>query len=103
MSDHSVGSMLVELGDEADSITYLRKALKLFRQSPGDPGLLPRTLLNLGRAIEASAIREGNMERKAEARAMIAEGTDLARRYRGPDVTLGSEDDLNNVVKSTYR
>lgn len=103
VSLHKVGSMLLDLGDEADGITHLRKALHAFRQSPGDPGLLPRTLLKLGRAIEASAIREGNSARKAEARALMDEGTDLAMRYRGPNVTLESEDDLNNLVQSTYR
>ncbi|KAI0105430.1 hypothetical protein GGR51DRAFT_519311 [Nemania sp. FL0031] len=103
VSLHKVGSMLLDLGDESNGIAHLRKALHAFRQSPGDPGVLPRTLLKLGRTLEAKAIREGNSGQKADARAMIDEGVDLARRYKGMNVPLESEEDLNNLVKSTYR
>jgi tetratricopeptide (TPR) repeat protein/dsDNA-binding SOS-regulon protein len=103
VSLHKVGSMQLDLGNEAEGIANLTKALHAFRQSKGDKGLLPRTLLKLGRTIRSRAIRTNSYEGMIEGGTMVDEGSELAKSYRGPNVSLESEDDLNNLVKSTYR
>ncbi|KAJ5628823.1 Nb-arc and tpr domain protein [Penicillium lividum] len=103
VSLHKVDCLAFELGNIDECILYLQRALEVFRNTTGDRGLLPRTLIQLGRILTVKGNQDLDQETQEVGEAMLSEGTELAKQHRGRNVPLETEADFNRLVKTTYQ
>ncbi|VUC32123.1 unnamed protein product [Clonostachys rosea] len=100
---HKMGTLSLKLNQKERAIMYFREALDSFRGETGDRGLLPRTLITLGRALCNMAIRANDSSMATEGKRHVMHGIELAKEHKGEHVSLETQEDLDNLVESNHR
>ncbi len=103
VSFHKVGCLDYEEGFIEDAIQNLRSALATFRKATAEKGLLPRTCLKLGHVLEKVGTRKSNTTFSDEGLALQVEGKNLLSGMKVPDLRYESNEELNSLVRATYR
>ncbi|KFY38174.1 hypothetical protein V495_06714 [Pseudogymnoascus sp. VKM F-4514 (FW-929)] len=103
VSFHKVSCFEFETGYYEYAIENLRKALETFREATAEDGLLPRTCLKLAYVLKTAGQKKSNADFIDESRSLRREGKNLLKSMNVQILKFESDEELNTLVRWTYR